>query len=67
MRAPCRDCEDRNETCHAICERYLTWAKERTEAREKDYKKRLPERYVHDLQIRLTRFRLRRKARGRRG
>lgn len=64
--APCRKCDERTAGCHANCEKYLTWAKTRNEAKEKDYEKRLPERYVHDLQIRLTRFKLRRKARGRR-
>lgn len=67
MRAPCRDCEDRNETCHATCEKYLTWAKTRKEALQKDYAKRLPDRYIHDLQIRLTKRKLKRRARGRRG
>lgn len=67
MRAPCGRCDERRVGCHAERERYLTWSTERRAALEKDYKKRLPERYVHDLQIRLTRFRLRRKARGRRG
>lgn len=67
MDTPCRDCADREGTCHATCEKYLTWAAERRAAKEQDYKDRLPERYIHDLQIRLTRWKMRRKARGRKG
>lgn len=67
MRQPCRDCEDRNETCHANCERYLTWATERRAALEKDYDARVAERYQKDLRIRLSRWRIKDKARGRKG
>lgn len=67
MPGPCRECEDRNETCHATCEKYLTWAKTRNEAKEKDYEKRLPERYLKDIRIRLSRWRIKNKARGRKG
>lgn len=26
--APCKGCEDRNETCHSTCSRYLNFKKE---------------------------------------
>lgn len=67
MPGPCRNCEERTETCHATCERYLTWSTERRAALEKDYEQRLPERYLKDLRIRLSRWRIKNKARGRKG
>lgn len=36
---PCRGCEDRDETCHGICERYKTWRDEREKAKEEYAKK----------------------------
>ena len=65
--APCVRCDERRVGCHAECERYLTWSAEQRAAKEQDYKDRLPERYIHDLQVRMTQWKLRRKARGRKG
>lgn len=33
INAPCYKCEDRTSICHAICERYKKYEKERAEAR----------------------------------
>lgn len=38
--APCKDCQDRSATCHATCEKYLTWSKRQTELRDEDARKR---------------------------
>lgn len=62
MKNPCRNCEERTETCHATCERYQTWSTERRAALDKDRESRITDRYIHDLQIRLTKWKLRRKA-----
>ncbi len=35
MTVPCRDCTDRNATCHAECERYAAFAAERERIRQK--------------------------------
>lgn len=29
---PCKNCEERNVTCHAGCERYLTWLEKKRAA-----------------------------------
>lgn len=34
MKAPCKDCPDRHTGCHAECEKYQTFAKEREEERQ---------------------------------
>lgn len=67
MPGPCRNCEERTETCHATCERYLTWATERRAALEKDHDNRIAERYQKDLRIRLSRWRIKKRVRGRKG
>lgn len=67
MGGPCRDCVDRDETCHATCERYLTWAAERRAAREKDHDNRMVDRYEQDRRIRISKHKARRRARGRKG
>lgn len=41
MRAPCKDCKDRELGCHSKCEAYIEWAKEHEEAREKDRSERV--------------------------
>lgn len=38
--APCKDCTDRETTCHVTCGKYITWAKRQEELRESDRKKR---------------------------
>lgn len=30
--APCKDCKDRCTYCHAVCDRYLDWRRERDAA-----------------------------------
>jgi hypothetical protein len=35
MRAPCKDCPDRHELCHAHCEKYIEYRKQLDEVREK--------------------------------
>lgn len=32
--APCKNCSDRYDYCHARCEKYIAWSKELTEQRE---------------------------------
>lgn len=34
MNAPCKDCPDRRELCHSLCEKYKEFVKEREEIRE---------------------------------
>lgn len=65
MRVPCANCEDRHACCHAECERYLTWSKERREARERDYDKRIYERYAIERDKKIKNKRLQDQARGR--
>lgn len=65
MRVPCGNCEDRHAGCHAECEKYLTWSKERREARERDYDSRLVERYAIERDKKMKNQMLREKARGR--
>ena len=33
--SPCKDCGDRNEKCHVICEKYAQFVKEHGEEKEK--------------------------------
>lgn len=35
MVSPCKDCKDRKLACHASCNKYLAFNKERVEARKK--------------------------------
>lgn len=39
-KVPCYKCEERTETCHSECERYLAWAEEREKFRNERYKER---------------------------
>lgn len=34
MKAPCKDCPDRHESCHGQCEKYQAYRKERDEMLE---------------------------------
>ena len=36
--APCRGCENRHAKCHAKCEEYGEWSKQRQAEKEKAYK-----------------------------
>ena len=63
MPGPCRNCEERRVGCHAECERYLTWAKARREARERDYDKRIYERYAIERDKKIKNKRLQDQAR----
>lgn len=65
--APCGRCDERRVGCHAECERYLSWSAERRAAKEKDRDNRIAERYLHDLRIRLTKYKIKNRVRGRRG
>ena len=39
MKIPCsKDCKDRNESCHATCEKYITWSTAREEERTRRFK-----------------------------
>lgn len=38
--SPCKDCGDRNEKCHAICEKYAQFVKSMAKKKKK-YKKLL--------------------------
>lgn len=66
MRVPCANCADRHAGCHAECERYLTWSKERREARERDYNSRICERYAIERDKKIKSSKLKARARGRR-
>lgn len=34
MKAPCKDCPDRQVGCHSTCEKYITFAKEKRQQNE---------------------------------
>lgn len=36
MICPCKDCEDRNASCHSNCKDYTDWKKRHDEARERE-------------------------------
>ena len=38
MTAPCKDCSERSAECHAKCERYAAYAKEREQERRNRHK-----------------------------
>lgn len=38
MTAPCKECPDRTAECHATCERYAAYAKEREQERRNRHK-----------------------------
>lgn len=65
MRVPCANCKDRHAECHAECDRYLKWSAERNEARERDYDKRIVDRYAIERDKKIKNKRLQDKARGR--
>lgn len=33
-KSPCKDCNDRHETCHTVCDRYSVWKAEWEEQRK---------------------------------
>lgn len=35
---PCKDCENRHSKCHAKCEEYAEWSKQRKDTKEKIHK-----------------------------
>ena len=41
MKCPCKDCKDRAVNCHAECERYGAYAKEREAIRKARHDERL--------------------------
>lgn len=65
MSVPCGNCTERHALCHADCDRYLTWANERKEARERDYESRIVERYAIERDKKIKCKRLQERARGR--
>ena len=64
-KAPCENCKDRHAKCHAECERYLSWSKERRDAKDRDYNSRIVERYAMERDKDLKCAKLRAMARGR--
>ena len=62
---PCKNCTDRHAGCHAECDKYQAWSKERREAKERDYDTRVCERYIVERDKRNKNKMLREKARGR--
>ena len=67
MGAPCVRCDERRVGCHAECERYLSWSAEHRAARETEYKKQIVKHYKNERSMRLRRWKMRRKKRGRKG
>lgn len=65
MKVPCCACDDRHTGCHAECERYLTWASDRLEAKQRDYDSRIAERYALERDKKIKGARLKSRARGR--
>lgn len=47
-KTPCLDCEDRNSTCHATCERYLTWKQNFAKRDERRNEQVLMARYMFE-------------------
>lgn len=47
--SPCKGCQDRQTACHDRCAKYSEWKAElkKTQAREKEYKKRRREDFLH--------------------
>lgn len=58
---PCYGCNERHEMCHALCDRYATWAREYAEMKEKYRRDRLGSREAFerfmDVNTRLLRRR----------
>lgn len=56
MSNPCYKCEDRNESCHAVCDRYIAWKSEQTSIREKALTEKIVDygydNYMRDRSIR---------------
>ena len=40
---PCKGCGDRSAECHAGCERYAEWSKEKRQENAEEYKRNLAE------------------------
>ncbi len=67
MQGPCRDCTDRGGACHATCAKYRQWATMRRAAKEKDHDARVAERYANERSMRIKGWKIKRRARGRKG
>ena len=49
VQSPCKDCKERREACHAICERYKAFEKQNAEERAKEHKNRFLKDYTAAL------------------
>ena len=43
IKAPCKDCVDREPSCHSSCEKYISWKKEFDEQKATIVKARIAE------------------------
>lgn len=51
QRCPCLMCGDRHVNCHATCEAYQAWHKERVEARAEMIRQKNRENIANDYQV----------------
>lgn len=53
--SPCRGCPDRNETCHSLCEKYLSYKQNNDENREKSAAARRSRNVLRSYHVELAR------------
>lgn len=65
MKTPCGNCADRHIGCHAECEKYLMWAKQRDEARMRQRNDSIADTYAIERGKSIKSAKIRAIARGR--
>ena len=50
MKAPCKDCKDRNPMCHSTCENYIQFKKESDRIRDKRGKAVEKDRHFREIE-----------------
>lgn len=53
--SPCQGCQDRNETCHSCCEKYLSYKQNNDEKREKAAADRMSRNVLRSYHVDLAR------------
>lgn len=59
--SPCLGCQDRNETCHSCCEKYLSYKQNNDENREKAADERMSRNVLRSYHVELARKNRKRK------
>lgn len=54
--APCKHCKNRCARCHAVCEKYIAWRRERDDAMARDRVMREVEQVQIDNTLRVIRI-----------